>query len=335
MLDNLFTLDNLFDAWCEFKVGKQNKPDVMNFEFNLENNIFTLHEELITKKYIHQPYYTFKIWDPKFRIINKAEVRDRVVHHLLFRYLEKSFQPSFICHSYSCQIGKGTHKAVADVNMALRKISKNYTTSVWSLKLDIKKFFASVDHATLLNLLRRKVSDRDVLWLLGKVVNSYHTPGAFGTGMPIGNLTSQIFANIYLSELDYFVKFVLREKYYFRYADDFLFLNTDKNHLKKLEKLVGDFVFEKLKLIIHPDKIIYRKFNQGVDFIGYVLLPHHTILRTKTKRRMFKKVEQKFRQYHAEKIDTECFNQTVQSYLGMLKHCNGFGLRAALTFWVF
>lgn len=208
------------------------------FERYLEDNIFVLHEELITEKYKHQPYYTFHIYDPKFRIINKATVRDRVVHHLCYEQLEKFFQSTFIYHSYSCQNGKGVHLAVENVSKALRKISKNYTVPVWSLKMDIKKFFASVDQEVLLSLLKKRISNESFFNLLETTISGYCSDQGTGRGMSIGNLTSQIFANIYLSPLDNFAKHTLREKYYFRYADDFLFLHPNRIHLEEIQKRV-------------------------------------------------------------------------------------------------
>ncbi|MBI5731735.1 MAG: group II intron reverse transcriptase domain-containing protein [Candidatus Magasanikbacteria bacterium] len=354
MFHNLIKLENIFEAWYEFKKGKSNKPDVMLFESKLEDNIFQLYQELSTKTYFHQPYHTFHIWDPKFRIISKASVRDRVVHHLLYKYLEKIFQPIFIDHSYSCQVGKGIHKAVDDLDNALRQATKNYTQNIWYLKLDIKKFFASVDHGILLKILKKKIFDADILWLLSEVIRSYggvcHSrengnPEIAGTffldprlcgddnrdvGIPIGNLTSQIFANIYMNELDYFAEFSLKEKYYFRYADDFVFLHTDKSHLEGLKDAICQFVEDKLHLTIHPNKITLQKFSQGLDFLGYVLLPHYRVLRTKTKKRMFKKIKKKVEEFNEELITDFELNQSAQSYLGMLTHCQGYNLETEL-----
>jgi len=330
MFKELATLENLFDAWYKFKKGKANKKDVMLFERNLEDNIFQLYGDLNTKKYVHQPYYIFHIWDPKFRVISKASVRDRVVHHLLYKYLEKIFQPIFIHHSYSCQIGKGVYKAVDDLDSTLRKVTKNYTQNIWYLKLDIKKFFASVDHEVLLKQLRKRVYDPDIVWLLEKIVYSYSTSDHLGKGVPIGNLTSQIFANIYMKELDYFVKFNLREKNYFRYADDFIFLHVDKSYLEKLKNTACKFVEDELHLTIHPNKIILRKFSQGIDFLGYILLPHHRVLRTSTKKRMFKKIKKKLEEYNNGLIADFDLKQSTQSYLGMLKHCHGYNLETKL-----
>ena len=335
MYNEQVSLVNLFFAWDDFKKGKQQKPDVLMFERNLEDNIFTLHEELTTKKYQHQPYYTFHIYDPKFRIINKATVRDRVVHHLIYEYLEKIFQPTFIYHSYSCQRNKGVHLSVQNVSKALRKISKNYTVPVWSLKMDIKKFFASVDQTILVSLLRKKIIDDDFFDLLQKIIFSYCSDQGKGLGMSIGNLTSQIFANIYLSPLDYFAKQILKEKYYFRYADDFLFLHTDRAHLEKIQETLINFVEQELHLIVHPNKIIFKKFTEGIDWLGYVFLPHYRVLRTSTKRRMFKNMHNKAQQYNAGLLSNYELSQSLQSYLGIMKHCNNFELSQKLVNKVF
>ncbi len=322
----LITLENLFSAWDQFQKGKQGKLDVMDFERRLEDHIFALYDDLVNKTYTHGPYHTFNVYDPKFRVINKATVRDRVVHHLLFRYFELLFQPRFIYQSYSCQKGKGVHLAVESVSRALRKASRNYTCTVWTLKLDIKKFFDSVDHEILLGLLHKRMTDTDVCWLLERIVRGYSSPQGAGKGVPIGNLTSQIFANIYLSELDYFVKFELQERYYFRYADDFVVLHHDPAHLNDLIDKIKVFLAERLALSLHSQKIISRKFSQGIDFLGYVLLPHYSILRTTTKRRIFKKIDMRVEEYNTDLCDDLSLNQTMQSYLGILTHCEGYEL---------
>ncbi len=330
MYKDLITLENLFYAWYGFKKGKQNKMDVMIFERNLEDNLFDLFLELSIRVYKHQDYETFHVHDPKFRVINKAGVRDRVVHHLVFKYLEPIFQPGFIKNSYACQAGKGLHKSVQDVRDTLRYFSKNYTRPVWSLKMDIKKFFASVDHEILLGLIRKKVFDKDILWLLEEVIGSFSSPNQMGKGVPIGNLTSQIFSNIYLSELDYFVKDSLKRKFYFRYADDFIFLDTDKKRLEQLEVIICRFTVAKLKLVVHPDKIIYRKLGQGIDWLGYVLLPNHSVMRATTRKRMFKKIKKKIGLYNNGLLSVDKINSSLASYWGILKHCNGYKIEQKL-----
>jgi retron-type reverse transcriptase len=241
---------------------------------------------------------------------------------LIFSYLEPRYDKTFIHHVYSCRKGKGVHVAVNDVDAALRKISKNYTRIVWSLKLDIQKFFASVDHNILFFLLKKKIRDADMLDFLRIIIDSFFTPGCNGKGMPIGNLTSQIFANIYLSELDYFAKHALHEKYYFRYADDFLFLHTDRNRLLQIQTVAEAFVQNVLKLTVHPKKIIIRPYHHGIDWLGYILRPHYRTIRTKTKQRILKKIRRRGEDFKAGLCSEESFRQTVQSYFGVLKHCN-------------
>ncbi|TSC87533.1 MAG: RNA-directed DNA polymerase (Reverse transcriptase) [Microgenomates group bacterium Gr01-1014_7] len=308
----LTSVENLFQAWSEFKVGKRKRKDVQEFERNLEDNLFDLRFKLKTKTYRHGNYFAFYVHDPKQRHIHKASVQDRVVHHLLYQYLYTLFDSSFTFDSYSCRLEKGTHKGILRLENFLRKVSRNYTGSCWALKLDIRKFFANVDHDILMELLKRKINDKDLLRLLKEVIDS------FPQGIPLGNLTSQIFANIYMNELDRFIKHKLKIKYYIRYADDFLILSINKNNLQSLIKPVDKFLQEKLKLELHPKKIILKRFDWGIDFLGYIVLPQYILPRTKTKKRMFRKLK--------EKLESENFNQSLQSYIGYLSHANAYNL---------
>lgn len=322
---DIISMENLFQAWNEFKKGKRSRRDVQVFERDLEDNLFELYSNLKEKTYKHGKYQSFYVNDPKLRHIHKAEVQDRIVHHLLYKYLYDSFDKSFIYDSYSCRLKKGTHKAVKRLEKFTRIVSKNYSKQCWALKLDIKKFFASVDHQILLKLLKRKIKDQDILWLLKQVISSFPTPGCqakLKTGLPLGNLTSQVFANIYLNELDQFIKHKLKIKYYLRYADDFLILDKDNELLQRLVVALEEFLKEYLKLELHPQKIIFRKLSWGIDFLGYIVLPHYILPRTKTKRRIFKKLK--------EKIHSNNFDQSLASYLGYLSHANTFKLTSAL-----
>ncbi|MEK7097267.1 MAG: RNA-directed DNA polymerase, partial [Patescibacteria group bacterium] len=188
------------------------------------------------------------------------------------------------------------------------------------LKCDIRKFFDSIDQGILLKLIKQKINDDNTLWLIGTIIKS------FPKGLPLGNVTSQLFANIYLNEFDQFVKHKLKVKYYLRYCDDFIVLAEDKSCFAELIKSANNFLQAKLRLGIHPDKIILRKYSQGIDFLGYVVLPYQTVVRTKTKRRIFKKLGQKLQDYEKKLIDKESFNQTVQSYLGVLSHAKSYKL---------
>ena len=316
--EELISIENLFQAWNEFRIGKRKRKDVQFFERNLEDNLFNLHQVLKEKTYKHGQYQSFYVYDPKLRHIHKAIVQDRIVHHLLYKYLYALFDKSFIFDSYSCRLNKGTHKAVDRLEKFTRIVSKNYTKDCWALKLDIKKFFANVDHDILIGLLNKKIKDQDILWLLKQVIES------FPTGIPLGNLTSQVFANIYMNELDQFMKHQLRIKYYLRYADDFLILSNDKESLEQLIEPIGSFLKVKLELELHPKKIIFRKFDWGIDFLGYIVLPHYILPRTKTKKRILQKLK--------AKQGLENFNQSLQSYLGYLSHANAYGVRQKLGF---
>lgn len=322
------SVENLFQAWDEFKKGKRNKLDVSCFEFRLEGNIFELHHQLQGKSYSHGEYCGFYITDPKVRHIHKAMVRDRVVHHALFSVLNALFEPNFISDSFSCRKGYGTHKGFGKLVSYARKVSQNYTQTCWLLKCDIKKFFDSVDHEILLSIIEKRVKDKDVLWLVREIIESYET--ASGRGIPIGNLTSQLFANVYLNELDLFVKHQMRIKHYLRYTDDFIILSKDRSYLYHCTSTLKQFLNESLKLELHPNKTVVRRLEWGIDFLGYVALPHYEVLRTKTKRRIFRQIEKKIMSYKFGNIDGNTLNQTLASYFGVLKHADAYKLENLL-----
>lgn len=322
IFDKITSLENLFLAWREFRRGKRNKSDVQQFEFNLEDNLFQLHRELSAKTYRHFHYTSFYTKDPKLRHIHKATVRDRVLHHAVFRILYPIFDKTFIFDSYSCRLDKGAHKAVDRLEKFARKLSKNNRRNIFALKCDIRRFFDSVNQGILLELIKKKIQDNTAIWLIERIIKSFRQDR--GGGLPLGNVTSQLFANIYLNELDQFVKHKLRVRYYLRYCDDFVVLEKDKESLIRLVPLIDNFLKAKLKLALHFDKIIIRKYHQGIDFLGYLVLPHCRVLRTKTKRRMFRKIEKQCQDFRAGLVSEESFNQSLQSYFGVLKHCQGY-----------
>lgn len=179
MYSSIISLENLFDAWAEFRKGKRSSEEVQLFERHLEDNIFRLHWELKTKRYRHSLYHRFQIFDPKHRVIHKADVRDRVVHHAVYQVLAPVFESSFIFDSYSCRIGKGTHAAVDRLETFIRRTSRNYTGPCWALKCDIRKFFASIDHEVLMNQIEKKVFDPETIQLLKNIVGSFATVDNF------------------------------------------------------------------------------------------------------------------------------------------------------------
>lgn len=318
---DIISLENLLAAWQEFLKGKKYKKDVQVFETHLMDHLFRLHEDLKHKTYTHGGYAAFKINDPKPREIHKASVRDRLVHHAVYRVLYPFFDTLFTVDSYSCRKDKGTHKTLKRFQTFFRKVSKNYTQTAWVLKCDVRKFFASIDQEILISILNERIIDREIFWLLEKVIQSFQSPWIPGhppaggrddsvRGLPLGNLTSQLLVNIYMNEFDQFVKHQLKAKYYIRYADDFVLFSRNYEELEGWLISIKEFLFEKLHLTLHPEKVSIQTVTSGVDFLGWIHFPDHRVLRTATKRRMLRRVNEK----------------NVDSYLGLLSHGNGYEL---------
>jgi len=319
----VISLENLFLAWREFRKGKRSKLDVQIFEYTLEDNILQLYQELVSGVYRHGSYQQFRITDPKARVISKSSIRDRLLHHAIYRILYPNFDTTFVYDSYSCRNNKGTHKAFSRLTNLTRKISGNCTRPCFALKLDIRKFFDSIDHEILMDLLRQRIEDEQLLSLLQNIIDSFeHSPGK---GMPLGNLTSQLFANIYLDPLDKFAKHKLKAKCYLRYADDFAFLSSNPDELLGYLVEVNQFLKTKLKLNIHPNKIYLRKFNWGIDYVGYVALPHYNLSRQKTVKRIFRRVDRLL-----STSDSGTLAKSLPSYLGYLQHASSHKLMAQL-----
>ncbi len=282
------------------------------------DNILVLQADLSNKTYQHSLYKAFKITDPKPRDIHKASVRDRLLHHSLYRKLYPLFDRTFIADSYSCRNDKGVHKALERFTKFSRIVSQNHTRTVWVLKCDIRKFFASIDHRILKKILFQYIPDGDICWLLSRIIDSFNSTEA-GMGLPLGNLTSQLLVNIYMNEFDQFAKHKLKARHYIRYADDFVFFSEDRYWLTRLLPQVELFLKEKLALTLHPNKVSISTIVSGVDFLGWVHFSDHQVLRTTTKRRMFKGLT-------ASKGKPE----VRTSYLGLLSHGNTFKLRSKI-----
>jgi retron-type reverse transcriptase len=306
-------VENLLEAWVEFIGGKSGKKDVQEFSLRMMDNILALHRELLDGTYRHGEYHAFNICDPKPRSIHKATVRDRLVHRALYQILYPFFDKIFITDSYSCRIEKGAHRAIQRFGFFARKVGRNDTRTIWVLKCDIRKFFASIDHKMLKEILGKRIFDALTIKLLESVIDSFSTTE--GKGLPLGNLTSQLFSNIYLNEFDQFVKHTLKAKYYVRYADDFVFISENREHLEKLVLIIRDFLSQKLNLELHPNKLFLKTLVSGVDFLGWVHFPKYRVLRTTTKRRMIKRIA-----VHPTK-------GTIASYMGLLKHGNAYKLK--------
>ena len=327
--EDIVNANNLLEAWQEFIKGKKSKSDVQQFSFRLIDNILSLHQNFINHNYKHGGYQCFTISDPKSRVIHKASVRDRLLHHAVHKKLYPFFDKKFIADSFSCRKNKGTHEALNRFRLFAYKVSKNDTKTCWVLKCDIKKFFASIDQNILLEILEKYISDYNIIYLLEEIIFSFYSTKP-GKGLPLGNLTSQLFANIYMNEFDQFIKHKLKIKYYIRYSDDFIILSNNKNYLEEIIPRINNFLEKELKLKLHSDKLIIERYHQGIDFLGYTNFSSCRLLRIKTKKRMFKKIEERVKELKQGKISDESFNQTTQSYLGILKHCNSYKIKNKL-----
>ena len=308
--DDIISVDNLLLAWREFLKNKRGRKDVQEFSTRLTDNILVLNRELTDKTYRHGGYTAFRINDPKPRDIHKAGVRDRLLHHAIYRVLYPYFDPKFIFDSYSCRRIKGTHRALNRFRDHARSVSRNNKRTVWILKCDIRKFFANIDHEILDTILKKHIKSGNIILLLSKVVKSFHTEDRPGVGLPLGNLTSQLLVNVYMNEFDHFLKRKMKVEHCVRYADDFVILHEERKYLEDLLPRISEFLETQLKLSLHPDKVFIKTIASGVDFLGWVHFPHHRVPRTSTKRKMLKNMRRQ------PKVGS------FASYQGLLSHGN-------------
>jgi len=272
--ENIYSPENLYHAWHKVSLGKSAKSSVLNFYRNLDKNLSSIAEDLKNGTYQPGHYNLFLIRDPKERIISASPVRDRVVQHAIMNYYDPVFDRNLIFDSYACRVGKGTHKAVLRA-FHFAKSSRYF------LKMDVRKYFDSIDHATLKILLAKIVKDEAVLNVFYTIIDSCNVSA--GKGIPIGNLTSQFFANYYLSSFDHHFKERLHAKRYIRYMDDILVFSDDKEELKNMYNEAVHYTAEKLKLVLKPQIIGHN--TDGAPFLGFLVKPSGIYLQTKTKKR--------------------------------------------------
>lgn len=297
IFNKIYYYENLLRAYNEAKKGKAQLDYVIKFTKNLRENLLQLQKELLTQTYKPEKLTTFIIKDPKLRVISKSIFRDRIAHHAIVQVLEPIFDPVFIYDSYANRIGKGTSKALERGELFLRKVSKNGNCKCWgeaknsnfikgyALKADIRKYFETVDQRILLNIIKRKIKDKGVISLIKGILDNFDTK-IKGKGMPLGNLTSQFFANVYLNELDQFVKHILKAEYYMRYVDDFMIIHRNKEALELYKNKINKFLTAKLKIQLHPDKTKIIHLSQGVPFVGFRIFYNYKILRKGARRRI-------------------------------------------------
>lgn len=328
----IYSLRNLILAWKKARKGKTKKNYVIEFEKNLAYNLKRLHYELRFQKYRPLPLKTFILRDPKTRKISKSDFRDRIVHHALCNIIEPIFEKTFIYDSYASRKGKGNLLAIKRFYKFMRKVSKNGKTNGWfnenqikgyCLKADIKHYFEEVDHEILSNIIQKRIKDEKVLWLSKRVTERETREKFKNKGMPLGNLTSQFFANIYLNELDKFVKHELRAKYYIRYVDDFVILHYSKSQLKIWKRQIEEFLKRKLKLELHPEKSRIIPLSRGVDFVGFRNFYYFRLLR----KRNIKNMKNKIRKFSCGEIGSEKIDEIFQGWDAYAKWADAFNVR--------
>ena len=315
MYKEICSYENLFLAFNHAKKSKTKRRYVKRFQKNLRRNLLKLSDELSSQTYKPNKLTTFILRDPKTRKISKSAFRDRVVHHALCNLIVPLLERVFIYDSYANQIGKGTLKAIERFDNFKRKISKNNTRKCFVLKADIKHYFKEIDHQILVNIIKRKIKDKKVIWLIKQILSVNNKT----KGMPLGNLTSQFFANLYLNELDTFVKHKLKAKYYIRYVDDFVILHESKERLEKLKLEINSFLIEGLKIELYPSKSNVLKLDSGINFLGLRIFYHHKLLR-KTNLRNFDKKFNNLRILFNEGIISK--EKALGSLEGWMAYCS-------------
>ncbi|MEK6850484.1 MAG: reverse transcriptase domain-containing protein [Nanoarchaeota archaeon] len=321
----IISFENLVLAWEKARKGKTKKNYVIEFEKNLNENLLDLHYELKNKIYIPKSLETFVLRDPKTRVISKSHFRDRIVHHAICNVIDPIFDKTFIYDSCANRIGKGNLFALERFKLYKRKITKNLRKEAYCLKADIKHYFQEVNHEILIRILERKISDVDVVCLIKHILrnnsNTLFTDNLIG--MPIGNLTSQFFANVYLNELDYFVKHRLKAKYYIRYVDDFVTLHESQKQLEEWKGQIDEFLRNKLKLELHPDKSRIIALSKGIDFVGFRNYYHFRLPR----KRNINKMKNKIKEFEKGEIEYDNLMISFQGWQAYVKWSNSYNIR--------
>ena len=340
----IYDFENLLGAHKDGSMGKRYRPDVLEYTAHKEENLIELQNEFMWGTYKVGTYRMFYVYEPKKRLIMSLQFKDRIAQHAIYRKLNPILDKQLIYDTYACRKGKGTHKAVKQLQKWMRKAERK--GKYYYLKLDISKYFYRIDHEILLKILDRKIADKDLMKVFEEIINCEDTKfglpmGAdisdvsfedmlLDVGLPIGNLTSQMFANLYLNELDQFAKHKLHLKYYIRYMDDIIIIHEDKRYLKYIKDQIEEYLNTELHLQLNK-KTCIRPCSMGIEFVGFRVWTTHIKMRKKTVKKIKKRLKFLFGLYAVGEIDRETLNRTLASYRGMMKHFNSYSLRQSLN----
>jgi len=359
-------LMDLFQAYFDARKNKRNTINALMFELHFESNIFRLFDEIISGKYKPSRSICFIVNQPVKREIFASDFRDRVVHHFIYNYISAIFDKTFINDSYSCRVGKGTHYGIKRIDKFIRSCSQNYSKDAYILKLDIQGYFMSIKRTLLFQKIKQTLYSKMhlvdfdlalIMSLIEKTIFNDPTSNCVvkgnkrdwnglpkdkslfssqsNCGLPIGNLTSQLFANIYLNDFDHFIKRDLHIKYYGRYVDDFLLVHNDKDYLKSVIPILRDYLNKELQIKLHEKKIYLQHYSKGVMYLGAVLKPHRNYIANRTKGNFFQAIikQNKIANDHKPtQEEQELFTSSMNSYLGILKHYKTYKMRKRMLF---
>ncbi len=317
LYEQLCNLSYLNQCYKRARAGARKNTEVTKFFYNQETELIQLITELRTQTYEPSPYHYFEIHDPKDRVISVAAFRDRIVHHAVVGCLEAFYEHRFIYDSYATRTNKGVHAAAQRAQYFCQQ-------NTFYLKIDIRKYFPSIVHKILLAQLQHHINDKPLMALLTKLIQNSNTTG---TGLPIGNLTSQFFANIYLHELDLFIKQTLHIKHYLRYMDDMVFFDNDKQVLKNALSEIEKFIDTRLQLTLKPNATCLNYTRLGLSFLGYRIYRHKILMRTENSRRVVRKIQIKKHWHDSGKLSEAKFTETLNSYWAHLSYFGNLGLR--------
>jgi RNA-directed DNA polymerase len=307
---------NLVLAYNKARKAKPQTKETLEFSLNLEKNLLLIQEELLSNTYKQSKYREFIIFDPKQRKIKYLPFKDRVVHHALVNVIEPIFDKRLISTTYACRKNKGTHKALKDIK---KTISREFRFTGFCLKCDVKKYFPSIDKIILKQVIEKKIRCKNTKKLIFDIIDSDYSNFGEDKGIPIGNLTSQLFSNIYLNELDQYIKHKLKIKYYYRYVDDFIILEDSKKQLNYYKKNIKYYLKKRLKLEIPKQKINLFEIKTGVDFVGYKIYPEYVFLRKRNIKKFIKKLKILTYEKNFFKVKS-----SISSYLGYFKFANSY-----------
>jgi len=338
LYDELCSFENLCLAYRKARKGKSSKPYVADFSMNMEQELMKLKKELEDFSYNPRPLKKFVIRDPKTRVISASDFRDRIVHHALCNIIGPVFEKSFIHDSYANRKGKGTHAAMKRFDAFKKKVSGNgrilphaKDTSMvagYVLKADIKHCFNSIDHYKMLEMIGRKIKDRDVMWLMKKIIRN--SPN-HGKGMPLGNLTSQFFANVYLTELDTFVKHELNARFYIRYMDDFLIMDSSYSVLEEFKKRISFFLECKLKIELHPEKSNIIPLHKGTNFLGFRIFYYYKLPKKSNFRAMERRIGKMISMFSKGEMEKSKVMESMEGWNSYAIHGNTYKARRSMS----